>query len=76
MKTNKVHCYITGFKFDNIYGEQSDDYSRSITHIKYMSPMMTQKWPWMKNMWFLSDGRGFNSYHKTLQEAKEVAQSR
>jgi hypothetical protein len=55
MKGNLVHCYITGFKFDNIYGGKTDDYSRSITHMTYLDPVTAQKFPMIRNMWKLSD---------------------
>lgn len=74
MKSNLVHSYITGFKFDNIFGGQSDDYSRAIIHMKYLSPTMAQKWPWMKNKWQVSDHARTYGYFKTLKEAKAKAQ--
>ena len=74
MRGNLVHCYITGFKFNNIYGKTSDDYTRSITHIKYMTPLMKQRWPWMQGMWDLSDHARNYGYFNTLKEAKTEAQ--
>lgn len=74
MKGNLVHSYITGFKFDNIYGGQTDDYSRSITQIKYLTPESARKWPWMKNMWQVSDHAHSYGYFDTLKEAKAEAQ--
>ena len=74
MKGNLVHSYITGFKFDNIFGCQSDDYSRAITHMKYLTPLMAQRWPWMKNKWHVSDHRNCFGYYDTLKEAKAKAQ--
>lgn len=74
MKGNLVHSYITGFKFNNIYGGQSDDYSRSITQIKYLTPLAAQRWPWMKNKWHVSDHRNCFGYYGTLKEAKAKAQ--
>lgn len=75
MKSNLVHTYITGMKFKNIYDGESDDYSRSITHIQYMSPMMTQRWPWIKDKWLLSDGKFDYGYFDTLEEAQKEALS-
>lgn len=74
MKANLVHSYITGFKFNNIYGGQSDDHSRSITQIKYLTPLAAQRWPWMKNMWQVSDHAHSYGYFRTLKEAKAEAQ--
>lgn len=74
MKINLVHSYITGFKFDDIFGSQSDDYSRSIAQIKYLTPLEEQRWPWIKNKWHVYDGRNCLGYFDTLKEAKEAAQ--
>lgn len=74
MKTNLVHSYITNRTFANIFGRYSDDYSASITHIKYLTPLMKQRWPWMRNMWMLDDGRNRHEWYKTLREAKSRAQ--
>lgn len=74
MKGNLVHSYITGFKFNNIFNGQSDDYSRSITQIKYLTPLAAQRWPWMKNKWHISDHHSCFGYYDTLEKAKEAAQ--
>ena len=71
-----VYCYITGFKFRNIYGGMSEDHSGYITHITHMTPMMQQRWPWLRNMWSLNDHRVNYGYFKTLREAKAEAQKR
>jgi hypothetical protein len=74
MKGNLVHSYITGFKFNNIFGGQTDDYSRSITQINYLTPMSKQRWPWMQGMWQVSDHARSYGYFDTLEEAKAEAQ--
>ena len=74
MKGNLVHSYITGFKFDNIYGGRSDDYSRSISQMKYLTPLAKQRWPWMQDMWHVSDHAHCYGYFNTLKEAKAEAQ--
>lgn len=74
MKGNLVHSYITGFKFNNIYGGQSDDHSRSIIQIKYLTPLAAQRWPWTKNKWKVSDHAHSYGYFNTLKEAKADAQ--
>ena len=74
MKGNLVHSYITGFKFNNTYGGQSDDYTRTITQIKYLTPLAAQRWPWMKNKWHVSDHSTCFGYYDTLREAKARAQ--
>ena len=74
MKGNLVHCYITGFKFDNIYGGKTDDYSRSITHMTYLDPVTAQKFPMIRNMWNLSDHARSYGYFDTLAEAQTEAQ--
>jgi hypothetical protein len=74
MKTEFVHSYITGRTFANICGGYSDDYSASITHIKYLTSLAEQRWPWLKNKWSLSDGANRNEYYNTLRAAKQRAQ--
>ena len=74
MNSNLVHCYITGFKFKNIYGGETDDFSRSIMHMKYLDPMTAQKFPMIRNQWKLSDHAISYGYFDTLKEAKAEAQ--
>ena len=74
MKTNGVHTYVEGGQFNNIFGGTSDAIYASITHIKYVSPEMQRKWPWLRNMWQLSTPRGYSEYYKTLREARARAQ--
>ena len=74
MKSNLVHSYITGFKFKNIYGGETDDYSRSIMQMNYLDPVTARKFPMIKNMWKLSDHAQSYGYFDTLEEAKAVAQ--
>jgi len=73
MKSNLVHSYICGDSFNNIFGGQTDSFFGSIVHIKYMSPLMTQKWPYIKNTWNLSSAQGTIGHFKTLKEAKKIA---
>jgi hypothetical protein len=74
MKGNLVHSYITGFTFNNIYGGQTEDYSRSITQMKYLDPVTARKFPMIKNMWKVSDHAHSYGYFDTLEEAKAEAQ--
>ncbi len=76
MPYNLVHTYITGDHFDNIFGGQSPSMFGQITHVKHMTPMMEQRWPWMRNMWEVSDNRHSLGHFKTLKEAKEFAKSK
>ena len=74
MKGNLVHSYITGFKFKNICGGETDDYSRSIMQMNYLDPVTARKSPMIKNKWQLSDHAQSYGYFDTLEEAKTVAQ--
>lgn len=74
MKSNLVHSYITGFKFKNIYGGETDDYSRSIMQINYLDTVTARKFPMIKNKWKLSDHARSYGYFDTLEEAKTEAQ--
>jgi hypothetical protein len=74
MKGNLVHSFITGFTFSNIYGGQTEDYSRSIMQIKYLDPVTARKFPMIKNMWKVSDHAHSYGYFATLEEAKAEAQ--
>lgn len=73
MKGNLVHSYVCGDRFKSILGGKFSSFFGSITHIKYMSPLMEQKWPYIKNLWQLSSAQGSIGYFKTLKEAKTTA---
>lgn len=73
MPGNTVHTYCTGNTFPNIYGGQNPAMFGYISHIKYMTPLMNQRWPWMKGMWALSDHKFTYGHFKTLREAKQYA---
>jgi len=72
--SNTVHTYVMGAKFDTIFGGKAEALHGTITHIEYMSPLMKQKWPWIKGMWELSNNRGYSEWYKTLKAAKKRAQ--
>lgn len=74
MTANLVHTYVTGNYFPNIYGGETACMYGSITHIKHLTPLMKQRWPWMQNQWSLSDHKFTYGYFKTLQEAKRRAE--
>ena len=67
--------YVTGFTFNNIYGGQTEDYSRSIQQIKRLAPG-ANPWAnrWKLGQWNLADHRGSLGYFDTLREAKARAQ--
>jgi len=69
----KTHTYITGNKFQNIYGGSTPCYYGYITHITELTPLMKQRWPWMKGLWQLYDGKFTHGNFDTLREAKNYA---
>jgi hypothetical protein len=73
MNGNLVHCYITGFKFKNIFGGETDDFSRSITHMTYLDPVTARKFPMIRNTWNLRDHAHSYGYFDTLAEAQAEA---
>jgi hypothetical protein len=68
-----VHTYVTGNKFHNIFGGMSDSLYGYITHITELTPMMRQRWPWLKNKWSLADHKFTHGHFDTLREAKAYA---
>jgi len=75
MNSNTVHTYITGNSFANIFGGRSESMYGDITHIKYMTPLMKHRWPWMKGMWAVGDHKMTYGHFRTLKEAKAFAQN-
>jgi hypothetical protein len=74
MPGNLVHTYITGNSFPNIYGGQTEAMYGDITKIEHLSPLMKQRWPWMKGMWVVGTARNnIQEYFRTLKEATEYA---
>lgn len=69
-----VHTYVWGNKFPNIYNGHTDCMYGQISHLKELTPLMKQRWPWLKNMWMLSDARACYGYFDTLKEAKAAAE--
>ena len=65
-----VHTYITGNSFNNIFGGSTDSYFGYITHITELTPLMKQRWPWLKGTWSLSDHKSNYGYFNTLKEAR------
>ena len=72
---NSVHTYVGGNSFKNIFGGDTPSHYGHITHIEYMTPLMTRKWPYLKNKWELSDSMRQISLHNTLKEAKAAAEA-
>lgn len=73
MPSNVVHTYITGNSFPNIYRGHTECFYGDITHIKHMTPLMKQRWPWIKGMWAVGDHKGTHGHYPTLREAKDYA---
>ena len=71
--SNLVHTYVTGNSFPNIFGGHTPSMYGSITHITHMTPLMQQRWPWLKDQWSLDNARGYTEYFSTLKEAKARA---
>jgi hypothetical protein len=72
MPSNLVHTYVLG-SFPNIYGGASETAVGYISHIVHMTPLMEERWPWMKDKWLLDDGRYYKVYYDTLREAVAAA---
>jgi hypothetical protein len=71
--SNLVHTYVTGNSFANIYGGDSACMYGYITHMQQLSPIQQQRWPWIKNQWYLDNGRGYGEFFPTLRQAKQQA---
>lgn len=74
VKYNLVHTYVTGNTFPNIMGGHTQCMYGSITRIDHLTPLMKQRWPYLKGMWHLDDSKGYGEYYDTLREAKARAQ--